>query len=129
VASPINLLLNPPLSRVWALPPIPLIHFLYHPRLCASTHMATAGKRKPVFVKVDQLKPGTAGHTLCRKGAQLQDRPAERPPRRSCWSGSAADEDRRVPHRRRDRLHPLHRPQRAGYDPIPISTVTTCFVW
>ncbi|RWW84159.1 hypothetical protein BHE74_00007254 [Ensete ventricosum] len=25
---------------------------------------AGAGKRKPVFVKVDQLKPGTSGHTL-----------------------------------------------------------------
>jgi replication factor A1 len=30
--------------------------------------MATAAaKRKPVFVKVDQLKPGTAGHTLVAK--------------------------------------------------------------
>lgn len=28
---------------------------------------AAAGKRKPVFVKVDQLKPGTAGHTLVAK--------------------------------------------------------------
>ncbi|ESR60468.1 hypothetical protein WN944_010499 [Citrus x changshan-huyou] len=32
--------------------------------------MATAGataKRKPVFIKVDQLKPGTTGHTLTVK--------------------------------------------------------------
>ncbi|OIV99251.1 hypothetical protein TanjilG_06556 [Lupinus angustifolius] len=28
---------------------------------------ATAAKRKPVFVKVDQLKPGTNGHTLTAK--------------------------------------------------------------
>ncbi|KAG8055399.1 hypothetical protein GUJ93_ZPchr0001g32234 [Zizania palustris] len=28
---------------------------------------AAAGKRKPVFVKVDQLMPGTAGHTLVAK--------------------------------------------------------------
>lgn len=28
---------------------------------------ATAAKRKPVFVKVDQLKPGTSGHTLIVK--------------------------------------------------------------
>lgn len=28
---------------------------------------AAAGKRKPVFVKVDQLKPGTSGHTLTVK--------------------------------------------------------------
>ncbi|KAJ1285429.1 hypothetical protein BS78_03G279100 [Paspalum vaginatum] len=27
----------------------------------------TAAKRKPVFVKVDQLKPGTIGHTLVAK--------------------------------------------------------------
>ncbi len=28
---------------------------------------AAAAKRKPVFVKVDQLKPGTGGHTLVAK--------------------------------------------------------------
>ena len=28
---------------------------------------AAAQKRKPVFVKVDQLKPGTTGHTLTVK--------------------------------------------------------------
>jgi len=28
---------------------------------------ATAAKRKPVFIKVDQLKPGTSGHTLTVK--------------------------------------------------------------
>ncbi|CAL9132523.1 unnamed protein product [Musa textilis] len=28
---------------------------------------AGAAKRKPVFVKVDQLKPGTSGHTLTAK--------------------------------------------------------------
>ncbi|CAA7402536.1 unnamed protein product [Spirodela intermedia] len=28
---------------------------------------AAAAKRKPVFVKVDQLKPGTSGHTLTVK--------------------------------------------------------------
>lgn len=32
----------------------------------AATGMGTA-KRKPVFVKVDQLKPGTSGHTLTVK--------------------------------------------------------------
>lgn len=51
-----------------------------------------------------------------RQGAQLQDRPPEGPPRRCRRRpGGAANQDRRVPHRRRDRLHPLHRPQRAGY--------------
>ncbi|ONK68991.1 uncharacterized protein A4U43_C05F18140 [Asparagus officinalis] len=28
---------------------------------------STAAKRKPVFTKVDQLKPGTSGHTLTAK--------------------------------------------------------------
>ncbi|TVU35077.1 hypothetical protein EJB05_16946 [Eragrostis curvula] len=32
-----------------------------------ATAAAAAGKRKPVFVKVDQLKPGTTGHTLVAK--------------------------------------------------------------
>ncbi|KAF0918890.1 hypothetical protein E2562_027334 [Oryza meyeriana var. granulata] len=32
-----------------------------------ATAAAAAGKRKAVFVKVDQLKPGTAGHTLVAK--------------------------------------------------------------
>lgn len=30
----------------------------------AGTKATTVPKRKPVFVKVDQLKPGTSGHTL-----------------------------------------------------------------
>ncbi|AAD10687.1 putative nucleic acid-binding protein [Arabidopsis thaliana] len=33
----------------------------------ANTNATTAPKRKPVFVKVDQLKPGTSGHTLIVK--------------------------------------------------------------
>ncbi|CAL0328998.1 unnamed protein product [Lupinus luteus] len=32
-----------------------------------ATPPATAAKRKPVFIKVDQLKPGTNGHTLTVK--------------------------------------------------------------
>ncbi|KAI4333929.1 hypothetical protein L6164_018678 [Bauhinia variegata] len=32
-----------------------------------TTTEAATGKRKPVFIKVDQLKPGTAGHTLVVK--------------------------------------------------------------
>lgn len=33
----------------------------------AATGTTTAAKRKPVFVKVEQLKPGTTGHTLTVK--------------------------------------------------------------
>jgi len=33
----------------------------------AAAATATGAKRKPVFTKVDQLKPGTSGHTLIAK--------------------------------------------------------------
>lgn len=32
-----------------------------------TTTATAAAKRKPVFIKVDQLKPGTSGHTLTVK--------------------------------------------------------------
>ncbi|KAI4322710.1 hypothetical protein L6164_022378 [Bauhinia variegata] len=35
--------------------------------MATPTTDAATGKRKPVFIKVDQLKPGTSGHTLTVK--------------------------------------------------------------
>ncbi|KAF2283254.1 hypothetical protein GH714_043606 [Hevea brasiliensis] len=43
--------------------------------------MATAEKRKPVFVKVEELKPGTTGHNLTVKVVNSKDVPVPKPRR------------------------------------------------
>lgn len=43
--------------------------------------MATAEKRKPVFVKVEELKPGTTGHNLIVKVVNSNAVPVPKPRR------------------------------------------------
>ncbi|XP_031255379.1 uncharacterized protein At4g28440 [Pistacia vera] len=60
--------------------------------------MATAGataKRKPVFVQVDQLKPGTSGHTLTLKVVSSKPVPVNKP--RGSRSLSALSQPSRPP--------------------------------
>ncbi|GMI82341.1 hypothetical protein HRI_001903400 [Hibiscus trionum] len=66
----------------------------------------TIEKRKPVFVKVDQLKPGTNGHTLIAKVLSSnvvvqKDRTTSRNLRQTRIAEC-------LPCRRRDRHYPLH---------------------
>ncbi|KHN36660.1 Hypothetical protein glysoja_001391 [Glycine soja] len=81
----------------------------------------TTTKRKPVFVKVDQLKPGTNGHTLTVK--VVSSKPVKtvstRGARRSIVGARGAPvAHRRVPRRRRNRNHNLHSTQRTGVTQI-----------
>ncbi|KAG7591029.1 Nucleic acid-binding OB-fold [Arabidopsis thaliana x Arabidopsis arenosa] len=54
--------------------------------MTADTKATTAPKRKPVFVKVNQLKPGTSGHTLIVK--VLESNPVKPAIRRSSLTQS-----------------------------------------